>query len=116
MILFVAVGLWFSRMVTVKLQLDELLFASVAVQLTVVAPTGKSVPETGLQTAGTTPEQISAAGMLNVATVPPRFIVDMLRLGEQTINGGSVSTTVTTWLQSAVLPQSSVARHVRVAS
>src|ERR1041385_9228245 len=34
----------------------------------------------------------------------------------QVMVGGVVSTTVTFWLQSAVLPQASVARHVRVAS
>src|SRR6266571_6218284 len=36
--------------------------------------------------------------------------------GTQVMVGFVVSTTVTFWLQSAVLPQSSVARHVRVAS
>src|SRR5437762_1582348 len=37
-------------------------------------------------------------------------------LGTQRMVGLVVSTTVTFWLQSAVLPQASVARHVRVAS
>src|SRR4030095_6509599 len=37
-------------------------------------------------------------------------------LGTQRMVGGVVSTTVTFWLQSAVLPQASVARHVRVVS
>src|SRR5213594_3940043 len=37
-------------------------------------------------------------------------------LGTQVRVGGVVSTTVTFWLQSAVLPQESVARQVRVAS
>src|SRR3989442_12217403 len=37
-------------------------------------------------------------------------------LGTQVMVGGVVSSTVTFWLQSAVLPQASVARHVRVAS
>src|SRR5262245_14331572 len=37
-------------------------------------------------------------------------------LGTQVMVGGVVSTTVTFWLQSAVLPQASVARQVRVAS
>src|SRR6266705_1839432 len=36
--------------------------------------------------------------------------------GTQVMVGLVVSTTVTVWLQSAVLPQASVARHVRVAS
>src|SRR5437773_8896055 len=36
--------------------------------------------------------------------------------GTQVMVGGVVSTTVTFWLQSAVLPQASVARQVRVAS
>src|SRR5438477_11525289 len=37
-------------------------------------------------------------------------------LGTQRMVGLVVSTTVTFWLQSAVLPQASVARHVRVVS
>src|SRR5438477_5431480 len=37
-------------------------------------------------------------------------------LGTQVMVGGVWSSTVTFWLQSAVLPQASVARHVRVAS
>src|SRR5881392_1425143 len=37
-------------------------------------------------------------------------------LGTQRMVGLVVSTTVSFWLQSAVLPQASVARHVRVAS
>src|SRR5947208_3745825 len=37
-------------------------------------------------------------------------------LGTQVMVGGVVSTTVTFWLHSAVLPQASVARQVRVAS
>src|SRR6266545_4132388 len=37
-------------------------------------------------------------------------------LGTQVMVGLVVSTTVTFWLQSAVLPQASVARHVRVVS
>src|SRR5436190_19802922 len=37
-------------------------------------------------------------------------------LGTQVMVGGVWSSTVTFWLHSAVLPQASVARHVRVAS
>src|SRR5213083_1696874 len=37
-------------------------------------------------------------------------------LGTRVMVGGVVSTTVTFWLHSAVLPQASVARQVRVAS
>src|SRR6266566_9753305 len=39
-----------------------------------------------------------------------------LLLGTQVMVGGVWSSTVTFWLQSAVLPQASVARQVRVAS
>ena len=39
-----------SLTVTVKEQIAELPLASVAVQLTVVVPTGKAVPDDGLQT------------------------------------------------------------------
>src|SRR5213593_5287291 len=37
-------------------------------------------------------------------------------LGTQVMVGGVWSSTVTVWLHSAVLPQASVARHVRVAA
>ena len=49
-----------SRTVTVKEHVAVLPLASVAVQLTVVVPTGKKLPEFRLQTT-VTPEQLSAA-------------------------------------------------------
>jgi hypothetical protein len=49
-----------SKTVTVKLQVAVLPDVSVAVQVTVVTPTGKHPPEGGLQTT-TTPGQLSEA-------------------------------------------------------
>ena len=44
----VMVGFCASTTVTVKVQLDVLLAASVAVAVTVVVPTGKKLPDSGL--------------------------------------------------------------------
>jgi hypothetical protein len=46
--------------VTLKEQLDELPAPSVAVQVTVVVPSGKADPDAGVQTV-VTPEQLSVA-------------------------------------------------------
>jgi hypothetical protein len=51
-----------SKTVTLKLQLALFPFASVAVQLTVVVPLGKELPDGGLQTTVTGLEQLSVAG------------------------------------------------------
>ena len=50
-----------GRTVTVKDPGALLPAASVAVQLTVVAPTGKALPDAGEQTAATAPETASVA-------------------------------------------------------
>ena len=52
---------------TVKLQVAVLPEASVAVQVTVVVPTGKQLPEGGLQTT-TTPGQLSLAVVVKLTT------------------------------------------------
>jgi len=53
---------------TVKLQVAVLPEASVAVQVTVVTPTGKQLPEGGLHTT-TTPGQLSVAVAVKFTTV-----------------------------------------------
>ena len=53
-------GGWLSVTVTLKLQLVALPEASVAVQVTVVSPLSKQVPEDGTQTVAT-PGQLSLA-------------------------------------------------------
>src|SRR6059036_1139587 len=54
-----------------------------------------------------------AVGESNVQAVPSSTVLLVLL---QVITGAVVSTTVTFWLQRALLPQTSVACHVRVAS
>ena len=96
-----------------KLQVEEFWFASVAVQWTVVDPTGKTDPEVGLQTGVSTREQESSAVTVKFTAVPARLAVNTSRLLGQAIVGSVVSTTVTVWLHSAKLPEASVARQIQ---
>ena len=95
----------------VKLQVAVLPEASVAVQVTVVTPTGKQVPEGGLQTT-VTPGQLSVAVDVKLTTTQgsPGVGVTAVRLHEQVITGGCVSLTVTVNVQvgPAVLVQVTV--------
>jgi hypothetical protein len=50
-----------SLIVTVNVQFDELLLASLTEQLTVVTPFWKVVPDAGVQTGVPTPGQLSVA-------------------------------------------------------
>src|ERR1044072_8312762 len=81
---------------TVKLQVAVLPEASVAVQVTVVTPTGKQLPEGGLQTT-TTPGQLSLAVVVNLTTPKASVIAAgaAVTLAGQVIEGGCVSFTVT---------------------
>src|SRR5258708_28589755 len=54
-----------------------------------------------------------AVGASKVQAVPNSIVLFVLL---QVITGAVVSTTVTFWLQAALLPQASVATHTRVAS
>src|SRR5437667_743556 len=60
----------------------------------------------------TLPQASLAVGASKVQALPHSTVL----LGTQAMVGGVWSSTVTVWLHSAVLPQASVARHVRVAS
>src|SRR5712692_2081974 len=85
--------------VTVKLQVAVFPATSVAVQVTVVVPTGKTEPELGLQ-ATVTPGQLSDAvtvkfiGPVLVAMGQEAASVVVIFEGQVTV-GGCVSTTVT---------------------
>jgi hypothetical protein len=79
---------------TEKLHVDMLFEASVALQLTVVTPTGKTEPEGGVQTA-VTPGQLSetaGAGKLTTAELP---VVATVWFAGQVIAGACVSVIVT---------------------
>jgi len=81
--------------VTVKLQRAVFPAGSVAVQVTVVKPTAKQLPDAGVQT--TLAEQLSdAAGeKVTVLQESPTVLVTAVMLPGQTIVGASVSWTVT---------------------
>jgi len=108
-------GFWSSVTVTVKLQLDWLPLASVAVLVTVVVPTGKLLPLGGLLTKFVTP-QLSVALAVKVTLLRlhrPASVVKT-RLPGQVITGFCTSVTVTVKLQLVVLPLASVAVFVTV--
>ena len=106
-----------SLTVTVKVQALVLPQASVAVQVTVVVPGAKVVPLAGLQlTAGFGVHESVAVGRAKVTTAPLGPVQELVMFVEQPlITGAVVSTTVTVWLQLAVLPQASVALQVWIA-
>jgi hypothetical protein len=103
-----------SFTVIVKLHVDELPAASVAVACTVVVPTGKLEPDTwSIMTEGT--EQLSLAPALNVtgaAQVPETALTVML-LG-QLMLGGVLSITVIVCVAQAELVAASVAVYLRL--
>jgi hypothetical protein len=110
----VITGASVSSTVTVKEQLAVFPDGSVAVQVTVVVPTGKKEPEAG--------EQLTVTGQLsvtvgsgNVTKAPhsPGSLEMVISTG-QVITGGSVSFTVTVKEHVAVLPAASVAVQVTV--
>ncbi len=84
-----------SVTVTVKEQVAVLPEASVAVQVTVVVPTGKQSPDGGVQLT-VTPGQLSVAVAVKVSTAQhkPGSLVSVMLAGQVTV-GGSVSLTVT---------------------
>src|SRR5438046_5996495 len=98
-------------MVTSKLQLEELPHASVAVQFTVVFPTGKHVPEGGVQTIFGAPPQASVVVTTNVSALheSPLLATVSSMLPGHVIVGGVVSLTVMAWLCVVTLPHTSVA-------
>src|SRR5438034_4223392 len=110
------VGLVVSCTVTFWLQSAVLPQASVARQVRVAS---KVLPQwpvrlvTVLRMLMVTLPQVSLAVGASKVQV---LVHSTVLLGTQMIVGLVVSTTVTFWLQSAVLPQASVARQVRVAS
>src|SRR6266568_2322826 len=112
----VMVGLVVSTTVTFWLQSAVLPQASVARQVRVaskVLPQWPAVLVTVLRMVMVALPQVSLAVG---ASKDQALVHSTVLLGTQVMVGGVVSTTVTFWLQSAVLPQASVARQVRVAS
>ncbi len=112
-----------SNVVTAKVQVEVLLDVSVAVQVTVVVPRGKHVPEGGVH-ATVTPGQLSAAvGVVKLTvwqgTVPTGgqtfgFVAAVMFAGQGPMVGAWQSLTVTVNEQLPVLPEASVAMQVTV--
>jgi len=106
-------GVFFGSTITLKLQLVALPEGSVAVQLTVLGPSGKFDPLGGLQLIVT--EQLSlAAGFGNVVTLPEQIEGSgrVLMLAGVVIVGLIRSLTVTVKVQLVVLLRVSVAVQV----
>ena len=99
----------------VKVHVAVLPDESVAVQVTVVVPTGKHEFDGGLHTV-VTPGQLSVATGAKLATTHGSLIVAVLAvmLAGHVIAGGCVSLTVTVNAQLAVLPEESATLQVTV--
>jgi hypothetical protein len=100
--------------VTVKLQEFILPDASLTVQATVVAPTGKHVPDGGLHVGEPTPGQLSlTVGLLKLTTAHVLF-VDAIWSAGQVRLGACMSLTVTVNMQLDMLPDASLTEQVTV--
>ena len=107
-------GLAVSLTVTVKLLLEVLPTASVAVALTVVVPFGNTEFDAGVVTT-VAPGQLSATVTIKLTTAEHApGSVDLTIFAGTLIVGNSASFTVTVWLAEAVLPLASVAVQVIV--
>jgi hypothetical protein len=83
--------------VTAKPALPVLLWVSVALQVTVVVPTAKLLPEAGTHDADNAPSTVSfavASGHVTIAVPEGEFVVPLAPAGTETV-GGVVSWTVT---------------------
>jgi hypothetical protein len=110
-------GVWSTRFtVTLKLALPVFPCESVAVQVTFVVPTGKLLPEDGLQEGVSGPSTLSFALAENVTVVPPADSVSTEKSPGTDTTGGVVSFSVTVTVKEAepVFPCESVALQVTV--
>ena len=92
--------------VTVKLALPVFPCVSVALQVTVVVPTGKLLPEAGAHVVGSAPLTLSfavAAGHVTIAVPDGEFVVPLAPAGTET-EGGVVSRTTTVSLAGGFVP------------
>ena len=104
------------KTVTVKLQVAVLPDISVAVQFTVVVPSGKHVPDAGVHATVTVVQLSVAPGSGKVTTAHELLIVGVtaVLLSGQVIAGGWVSFTLTVKEQVAVLPEESATVQLTV--
>src|SRR2546422_9144534 len=101
---------------TVIVNEDEPVFpwASVAVQSTLVVPSGNMDPDDGLQIAVTGPSTMSVAPAENETVAPPDPVASTAMSRGTVSDRGVVSTTRTVKEAMPVLPWASVARHTTV--
>lgn len=103
--------------VTVNVQVARLVQSSVAVQTTVLVPSGKGLPDAGKQETATLVSALSVAdgrgNETGVVDAVPQ--IQFVRLGGHWMTGGVVSrATVTVKVQTADSRQELVARHITV--
>ena len=105
----VIAGFSVSFTVTWNVQLDVFPEASVAVAVTVVAPTGNVDPEAG-EAETVAPGQLSVTGIWKLTTAPqaPGSLLTVMFAGQVSC-GASLSATVTVKVQLDVFPAASVA-------
>ena len=101
----VRTGLTVSRTVTVNVRVPVLPAASVAVQVTVVVPSGNVAPEAGAHAAATAPLTRSVAVTVNGTTAPADEVASRTIGAGTEIDGAVVSRTVTVKAPVAVLPE-----------
>jgi hypothetical protein len=108
----VTAGLVVSTVVTVNEALLRFARVSIAVQSTVVVPSGKVAPLAGVQVTATAPSTASLPVALNVKAAPVAAVASTVAFGGSVITGALVSATVTVNCALAELPRLSAAVHV----
>jgi hypothetical protein len=110
----VTTGRVVSVTVTVNDPVPVLPRVSLAVQVTVVAPSGNVAPLAGVQLTATTPSSVSVADALYVKAAPVGPVASALAFAGTVTTGPVVSATVTVNEADRLLPRASVAVHVTV--
>jgi hypothetical protein len=98
-----------GALVTVKLQVAVLPLLSLAVEVTVVTPTGNPDPQAGSDVTAGEASQLSVAVTEKGTDTSGSTLHGTLRFAGHVIRGFSVSLTVTLKEQAALLPKASVA-------
>ena len=88
--------------------------ASLAVQFTVVGPSGKIVPLAGLHVGGTMPSMVSVADVVKVNAPPVAPVASIVALAGTVTTGGVVSATVTVNDAVLMFPRASLAVQLTV--
>jgi hypothetical protein len=110
----VTTGRVVSVTVTVKEAAPLLPRASMAVHVTVVAPSGNVAPLAGAHVAGTAPSMLSVADVVKLKGAPVAPVASTLAFAGTVTTGPIVSATVTVKAAARLLPRASVAVHVTV--